>query len=135
MTFVQFFRLLLTIVLLAFLPLQAWAGIGAPVAGNAAVWEAGAHVAPAPTVEDVALASASDAAGLADLGNSGPPADSHYPADTSEPSPPGADFAEQLLPPPPLRVAVHDMRGALPRYAGMTLPDPDLPRLPRPPRG
>lgn len=131
---------MLTIVLLAFLPLQAWAGTGASVAGSvaatearhAAVCEARAHVASAPTLADIAAASQADPG---DLAHAGAPAESTYPADTTEPSPPGADFAEQLLPPPPLRVAVHDVRGVLPRYAGITLPDPDLPRLPRPPRG
>ncbi|QET03312.1 MULTISPECIES: hypothetical protein [unclassified Cupriavidus] len=131
-TFVQFFRLMLTIVLLAFLPLQAWAGTGASMPGTPAVCEASAHIASAPTLGDIAIASQT---GFGDLADSGGPAESPYPADTTEPSPPGADFAEQLLPPPPLRVAVHDVQGALPRYAGITLPDPDLPRLPRPPRG
>ena len=120
---------MLTIVLLAFLPLQAWAGIGASVAGATPVCEAATHVSAVPTLEELAVAS------HADLADHGMPAESNQPADTTEPSPPGADFAEQLLPPPPLRVAAHDVRGVLPRYAGMTLPDPDLPRLPRPPRG
>lgn len=116
-------RLLLMIVLLAFLPLQAWAGAGSSVE----------RAQPGVALQaDVLLAA--DHADLADLAS---PADPGLPmpADTAEPSPPGADFAEQLLPAPMPRVVTHPARGAVPRYAGNTLPDPHLPRLPRPPRG
>ena len=126
------------IVLLAFLPLRAWAGLGTSAAG--------VGMAQVPQTADVAdvtratLAVATDASAIADPGDRGDtPAsttqDSSYPADNAEPSPPGADFAEQLLPAPLPRMATATGRGAVPQYARIALPDPDLPLLPRPPRG
>ncbi|WP_253699992.1 hypothetical protein [Cupriavidus pauculus] len=129
------------IVLLAFLPLQAWAGMGASasVAGMARA----AHtvtVAPAAAgaertdlAHPADLAALADVAGYADAAPDAP--DPSLPGDTAEPTPPGADFAEQLLPAPLPRVATSGARGTVPRYAAAALPDPDLPLPPRPPRG
>ena len=75
------------------------------------------------------------AADQADFATPATAPDNTSPADSAEPSPPGADFAEQLLPAPMPRVTVAAARGAVPRYASAALPDPDLPLLPRPPRG
>jgi len=141
---VQPFRLLLMIVLLAFLPLQAWAGLGTSAAG---VGMAQVHqTADVADVTRATLAVATDASAIVDPGDPGDPGDrgdtpasttqdSSYPADNAEPSPPGADFAEQLLPAPLPRMATATGRGAVPQYARIALPDPDLPLLPRPPRG
>ncbi|WP_186425446.1 hypothetical protein [Cupriavidus metallidurans] len=126
------------IVLLAFLPLQAWAGLGTSAAG---VGMAQVHqTADVADVTRATLAVATDASAIVDPGDRGDtPAsttqDSSYPADNAEPSPPGADFAEQLLPAPLPRMATATGRGAVPQYARIALPDPDLPLLPRPPRG
>ncbi|MFC4484816.1 hypothetical protein D3C87_1360960 [compost metagenome] len=113
------------IVLLAFLPLQAWAGVSTPVAQAETSMHA-VVMAADPVLADQADFAAPDAPAEPGL---------PMPADNAEPSPPGADFAEQLLPAPMPRVAAPPVRGALPRYASITLPDPHLPRLPRPPRG
>lgn len=130
---------MLTIALLVFLPLQAWAGIGAAMVSVETGQEARATTAitvPADTLADLAVASATTGNGTGiDGGDGDIPADSRPSGDTAEPSSPASDFAEQLLPAAALRMVVHDARGTVPRYAGMTLPDPDLPRLPRPPRG
>lgn len=116
------------IVLLAFLPLQAWAGIGTSAAGIDMVQTT--HVA---TVGNVAIA-----ADQADIGGMSGPAsestDSSMPADSAEPTPPGADFAEQLLPAPLPRGVTSAARSVVPRYAAAMPSDPDLPLLPRPPR-
>ena len=132
---VQPFRLLLMIVLLAFLPLQAWAGIGTFAAGTAMV-----HVhqtADDANVARITLAVAPDRIDAVDTDEHPAPdtQESSYPADNAEPSPPGADFAEQLLPAPLPRMATAVGRGVVPLYARTALPDPDLPLLPRPPRG
>ncbi|MGY8526546.1 hypothetical protein [Paracidovorax citrulli] len=54
--------------------------------------------------------------------------------DGGEPSPTGADLAEQLLPSRAPAVIAQAARATPPPYAGAALPDPLLPRLPRPPR-
>lgn len=118
------------ILLLAFLPLQAWAGIGMSAAASG--------MGQMPRVAAMAHDNVAFAAEPADLSSpSAAPVspDSPMPADPAEPAPPGADFAEQLLPTPLPRVAATAARGTVPRYAAAPLPDPDLPRLPRPPRG
>lgn len=134
---VQPLRLLLMIVLLAFLPLQAWAGWLAPVSGAAGIDLV--HAQPAVVQAQGNVAVAADQADFAtDFANSfGAPASSGCPcpADNAEPSPPGPDFAEQLLPAPMPRVMTSAARSPVPRYAGAALPDPDLPLQPRPPRG
>ena len=56
-------------------------------------------------------------------------------AEAGEAAPTGADLAEHLLPASAPRLAPLRSRGGPPAYAGLTLPDPDLPLLPRPPRG
>lgn len=111
------------IVLLAFLPLQAWVGVSTPVP------QAQTSMHAVIMVADPVLAD------QADFAVQDTPAGPGMSADSAEPSPPSVDFAEQLLPAPMPRVAAPPVRGALPRYASITLPDPDLPRVPRPPRG
>ncbi|MGO4304773.1 hypothetical protein [Cupriavidus sp. RAF12] len=136
----QSLRFLLMIVLLAFLPLQTWADTamhaGAPAARMAS---AQAEASPATQANAntavIELAVQAVQADQADFVTPAESGESPYPADNAEPSPPGADFAEQLLPAPLPRVATPNGRSALPHYAGTALPDPDLPRLPRPPRG
>ncbi|SDD16046.1 hypothetical protein SAMN05216345_106255 [Cupriavidus sp. YR651] len=139
----QSLRFLLMIVLLAFLPLQAWADTamraGAPAARVASAQaeaspatQANANTAVIELAVQAVQAVQADQADFVTPAESG---ESPYPADNAEPSPPGADFAEQLLPAPLPRVAAPNGRSALPHYAGTALPDPDLPRLPRPPRG
>lgn len=66
--------------------------------------------------------------------------DSPAPGPTDSPEPlfelqPGVDLAEQLIPSAPLRFAAIPAIAGPPRYAGEILPEPHLPRLPRPPRG
>ncbi len=123
------------IVLLAFLPLQAWAGFGTSATGVDLATGQQTQQAQ-PTQHAVAIAQDALAVG-ADQADFVTPAapESSSPADNAEPTPPGADFAEQLLPTPMPRVVTSAARGAVPRYAGAPLPDPDLPLLPRPPRG
>ncbi|MGX6567149.1 hypothetical protein [Cupriavidus necator] len=112
--------LLLLILMLACLPFQGWADTFA----HAMASPADTAGAPAPT------------AGSADLDDTAAMGDQPSPlSETTEPQlQPGADLAEQLLPAPPLRFAAWSGRVAPPRYAGVPLPDPDLPLLPRPPR-
>ncbi|CAG2138944.1 hypothetical protein LMG26411_01646 [Cupriavidus numazuensis] len=115
-------RLLLLVLMLAYLPFQAWAGGGVHVqdASACAAAQADSHPASACTaMEDAAPGSTAPA----------------EVAETAESSPPGSDLAEQLLPAPQFRVAASPGQSGLPRYAGAALPDPDLPLLPRPPRG
>lgn len=121
------------IVLLAFLPLQAWAGIGMSAAGPDMVQAP--HVAA--MAQDNVAVSADQADPFQPSATPASPSssDSSVPADSAEPTPPGADFAEQLLPAPLPRVVTSAARGTVPRYAAAALPDPDLPLLPRPPRG
>lgn len=118
------------IVLLAFLPLQAWAGVGTSAIGPGMMQPPHA----VHTVQAVIMAQ-DNVAVAADQADFSQPSDPSIPADSAEPTPPGADFAEQLLPAPLPRVVSSAARSAVPRYAAAALPDPDLPLLPRPPRG
>lgn len=120
------------IVLLAFLPLQAWASIGASVSVADLV-----HTPQAVAIAQDNGAAVTSAAVAADQADFATPvsSDTSMPADGAEPTPPGPDFAEQLLPAPMPRVVTSIARSAVPRYAAAALPDPDLPLLPRPPRG
>lgn len=116
-------RLLLLLLMLAFLPVQSWACGAARVAGAE---DAIATTSLAETVQPV-IADADDP--------SSPPADEAPQADSGEASQAGVDLAEQLLPGAALRIAAGVADTSLPRYAAAALPDPDLPRLSRPPRG
>lgn len=121
------------IVLLALLPLQAWAGLHTSTLGVDMVRTQPATHQAAQTItitQDTVAVSVDQA----DFATPASP-DTSCPADNAEPSSSGADLAEQLLPTPLPRVAASSARGAVPRYAGAALPDPDLPLLPRPPRG
>ena len=120
-------RLLLLVMMLAFLPLPGWAAAFAH-----AVVSTGATVpAAAPGAEAAGDSSDADPAAV-----TGDPAGDPLPLpEAAEPQwQPGADLAEQLLPATPLRLAPWAGRAGPPRYAGALLPEPDLPRLPRPPR-
>ncbi|WP_454736839.1 hypothetical protein [Cupriavidus necator] len=111
---VRSIRLLLLVMMLAFLPLPGWAATVAHEVASAA------DTLAEPTTADASSAAA------------GQPSPS---SETAEPQlQPGADLAEQLLPAPPLRLAAWSGRAGPPRYAGAPLPEPDLPLLPRPPR-
>nr|WP_232431293.1 hypothetical protein [Cupriavidus sp. UYPR2.512] len=108
-------RLLLLVMMLAFLPLPGWAA-------------AFAHAVVA--TGEVSAAPAADI-GNDDAAAAGEPSPA---SEAAEPQwQPGADLAEQLLPASPLRLAAWGGRAGPPRYAGAPLPEPDLPRLPRPP--
>ncbi|SOY53178.1 conserved hypothetical protein; putative exported protein [Cupriavidus taiwanensis] len=120
-------RLLLLVMMLAFLPLPGWAAAFA----HAVVSTAAAVPAAAPGAE-----AAGDSADADPAAVTGDPAGDPLPLpEAAEPQwQPGADLAEQLLPATPLRLAPWAGRAGPPRYAGALLPEPDLPRLPRPPR-
>jgi len=128
------------IVLLAFLPLQAWAGIGASSASGIALTQSqqsSQQTGNAAHALQATIQVAAERADQADRADHGAPAsqDPSYPADSAESSPPGADFAEQLLPAPLPRMVTAAGRSTVPQYVRTALPDPDLPLLPRPPRG
>ncbi|WP_035848844.1 hypothetical protein [Cupriavidus neocaledonicus] len=112
--------------MLAFLPLPGWAAAFAHAVVSTA--ETAAVPAAAPGAADAADA---DRAAV-----TGDPAGDPLPLpEAAEPQwQSGADLAEQLLPATPLRLAPWAGRAGPPRYAGALLPEPDLPRLPRPPR-
>lgn len=130
--FVRALRLLLLVMMLAFLPLPGWAAAFA----HAVVFTAEAAAVPAAALGAVDAADAPDAADADPATVTGDPAGDPLPLpEAAEPQwQPGADLAEQLLPPTPLRLAPGAGRAGPPRYAGALLPEPDLPRLPRPPR-
>lgn len=132
-------RLSLLPLLLALLPLHGWAGAGMPP-GGAAVHaiesvEAARAIDVAATIDTV-LAGASDwSSTSADLASDcGAPAPSPF-ADAGEAAPSGADLAEQLLLPSAPAMTDAGGRTGPPAYAALRLPEPDLPLLPRPPRG
>ncbi|WP_232232408.1 hypothetical protein [Cupriavidus sp. amp6] len=112
--YVRTIRLLLLILMLAFLPLQGWAN------------------AVAHTVSADATAKAAEAefAERDDAGHPMPPSEAAEPSEQT-----GSDPVEQLLSPSPLVLAACAGSASRPQYAGGPLPGPDLPRLPRPPRG
>ncbi len=119
---VRSIRLFLLVLMLAFLPFQAWAGTGAYLP------DAAANPAKQTNSHPAGLCKAAEgAASCTTL-----PADL---AEAPEPSPADIDLAEQLLPASQFRLAAGPAQSGLPRYAGTALPDPDLPLLPRPPRG
>lgn len=107
-------RLLLLVMMLAFLPLQGWE-------------DAVAH-----TVSADATARAAEAE-FAERGDAGHPIPSSEAAEPSEQ--PGPDPFEQLLSPSPLYPAACAGSSSRPHYTDGPRPGPDLPRLPRPPRG
>lgn len=109
-------RLWLLPLLVALLPLHSWAGDDA-------------RVPDAVDATPAVLLTQDDCAD---------PRDSDRPlplAEAGETAPSGADLAEHLLPASAPRIASARPRAGLPGYAGPVLPDPDLPLLPRPPRG
>ncbi|BDB25895.1 hypothetical protein CTP10_R32880 [Cupriavidus sp. P-10] len=121
-------RLLLLVMMLAFLPLPGWAGALAHAVDTIGDGLVASATAPAASAADEMAGDAMQA-DLAAAPDSAPAPES------AEPQPqPGADLAEQLLPATPLRLAPWAGRVGPPRYAGAPLPEPDLPLLPRPPR-
>jgi len=132
---VRALRLILLVMMLAFLPLPGWAAAlaHAVVSTTAAAGVPGAAIVDADADVDVDVA---DAAGAHQAAVTGEPANDPLPLpEAAEPQwQPGADLAEQLLPATPPRLAPWAGRAGPPRYAGALLPEPDLPRLPRPPR-
>lgn len=141
-------RLSLLPLLLALLPLHGWAGAGMPVADAAAHGIESVEVADAieaiGTVDTVLAGAAGDTSNpgafdplgaIADpASNSDAPAPSPL-ADAGEAAPSGADLAEQLLLPSAPAMTDAGGRTGPPAYAALRLPEPDLPLLPRPPRG
>lgn len=135
-------RLSLLPLLLALLPLHGWAGAGMPT-GDAAVHGiesvAFAEAIDVVGIIDTVLASAASASDpLSAIGD--PASDSNAPgstplADAGEAAPSGADLAEQLLLPSAPAMTDAGGRTGPPSYAALRLPEPDLPLLPRPPRG
>ncbi|SPA46020.1 hypothetical protein [Cupriavidus taiwanensis] len=122
-------RLLLLVMMLAFLPLPGWAAAFA----HAVVSTAAATAVPAAAPGAEAAGDSADADPAAVTGDRA--GDPLPPPEAAEPQwQPGADLAEQLLPATPLRLGPGAGRAGPPRYAGALLPEPDLPRLPRPPR-
>lgn len=120
-------RLLLLVMMLAFLPLPGWAAALA----HAVVSTNEAAAVPAAALGDVDR----DQAAVTGQPTGDPAGDPLPLPEAAEPQwQPGADLAEQLLPPAPLHLAPWAGRAGPPRYAGALLPEPDLPRLPRPPR-
>ena len=115
-------RVFLLVLMLAFLPFQAWAGTGAYVP------DAVASPAQQTDSHPVGLCKAAEGA----VPGTASPTDL---AEAPEPSSASIDLAEQLLPASEFRVAAGPGQSEPPRYAGTALPDPDLPLLPRPPRG
>ena len=122
-------RLLLFVLMLACLPLQGWAGMHASgQTGAALTSDVAATAMPDKAMADKAMAD--DALIAADSKSDDDTRDARNAVTDPVDHP-----AEHLLP-VRLAPAVHDVgRAGLPRYAGTALPDPDLPRLPRPPRG
>ncbi|WP_354682707.1 hypothetical protein [Cupriavidus necator] len=114
--------------MLACLPLPGWAESIAHAVAT------GADALAAPVATDArgaAQAEKADKADWAAPGQLSSPA-----SEVAEPQlQPGADLAEQLLPAPAFHLAAWSGRTGPPRYAGAPLPEPDLPLLPRPPRG
>ncbi|WP_439683868.1 hypothetical protein MNJPNG_17970 [Cupriavidus oxalaticus] len=114
--------------MLAFLPLPGWAGALAHAVDTIGDGLVASATAPAASAAD-------DMAGDAMQAEQATPADAAPAPESPEPQPqPGADLAEQLLPASPLHLAAWAGRAGPPRYAGVPLPEPDLPLLPRPPR-
>jgi len=128
------FRLLLLILLLAFLPVQSWAAAGARAAGLERL-ERTLPLAAAMSVEGgLSAGSTADASTHNDAQDARSPLDD--PSEKAvEGAQAGADLAEQWLPPTQPRLAALPARASAPRYTGAALPDPDLPLPPRPPRG
>lgn len=130
-------RLSLLPLLLALLPLHGWAGASMP-AGSAMphaiesveIAQAIAVIGTIDTVLDC------DSLGAIPDPASGPGAPAPSPlADAGEAAPSGADLAEQLLLPSAPAMTHAGGRTGPPAYAALRLPEPDLPLLPRPPRG
>jgi len=118
-------RLLLFVLMLACLPLQGWAGMHAS-------GQTGAVVTP----DVAATAMADQALAAPDLASEDETGDTRDTRDARNAVADPVDHPAEHLLPVRLAPAVHDVgRAGLPRYAGTALPDPDLPRLPRPPRG
>ncbi|WP_456282112.1 hypothetical protein M1D55_09975 [Cupriavidus sp. JZ107] len=132
-------RLSLLPLLLALLPLHGWAGAGMPAGGVATHATESVEAAKAIDVVatiDTVLAGASDllSATADPASDCGAPAPSPF-ADAGEAAPSGADLAEQLLLPSAPAMTDAGGRTGPPAYAALRLPEPDLPLLPRPPRG
>lgn len=130
-------RLSLLPLLLALLPLHGWAGAGLPAGNSAAQGIESVAIIEVIDSIDSAVASATAASPSA-IGDASPDCGAPTPspfAEAGEAAPSGADLAEQLL--LPSAPAMTDAGGRIgpPAYAALRLPEPDLPLLPRPPRG
>ncbi|KAF7962450.1 hypothetical protein ACTMU2_00405 [Cupriavidus basilensis] len=115
-------RLFLLVLMLACLPFQAWASTAVHMS------DAAACVAQQADNHSAGLCAAPE-----DTAPGGTPPTEV--SESAEPSPDDNDLADLTLPASQIRFATSSGQSGLPRYAGTTLPDPDLPLLPRPPRG
>ncbi|WP_255581954.1 hypothetical protein [Cupriavidus sp. AU9028] len=145
------------LLLLSLLPLHGWAGQAAPVASAqaqpvvallegldrhagacSAAQEAAAQEAAAmEALAGLSLPAQADGSGQPQAAgdpSSGFPSPDPLLGEGADTAPTGADLAEQLLPSRTLALGAQAARAAAPPYAGAALPDPLLPRLPRPPR-
>ncbi|WP_255503297.1 hypothetical protein [Cupriavidus sp. UME77] len=114
------------------MPFQSWAGARTCAVGNAVQADACSTLA-----QDAAVATADDAAHAAAIDASGAPGpadvDVGSAGDAKDPSQPGADLAESLLPASPPRFNAGLARSAAPAHRAGVMPDPDLPLQQRPP--
>ncbi|WP_416049935.1 hypothetical protein [Cupriavidus basilensis] len=123
-------RFLLLLLMLAVMPFQSWAGVRTCAVGNTVQADSCSTLA-----QDAAVATADDAGHAAAIDASGAPgpADVGSAGDAKDPSQPGADLAESLLPASPPRFTAGLARSAAPAHHAGVMPDPDLPLQQRPP--
>ncbi|WP_236701940.1 hypothetical protein [Cupriavidus basilensis] len=125
--FVRAIRFLLLLLMLAVMPFQSWAGARTCAVGNTVQADSCSTLA-----QDAAVATAGDAAHAAAIDASAAPGSADV-GDAKDPSQPGADLAESLLPASPPRFAAGLARSAAPAHRAGVMSDPDLPLQQRPP--
>ncbi|MHA7682254.1 hypothetical protein [Cupriavidus sp. PET2-C1] len=123
-------RFLLLLLMLAVMPVQSWAGARTCAVGNTVQADSCSTLA-----QDAAAAMADDAAHDAPIDAGGAPGavDVGSAGDAKDPSQPGADLAESLLPASPPRFTAGLARSGAPAHRAGAMPDPDLPLQQRPP--
>ncbi|MFJ1251737.1 hypothetical protein [Cupriavidus sp. CuC1] len=124
-------RFLLLLLMLAVMPFQSWAGARTCAVGNAVQADSCSALAQAAQ-DEAACATADEAAHAAAVDASAAPGPVDA-GDAKDPSQPGADLAESLLPASPLRFAAGLARSSAPTHRAGAMPDPDLPLQQRPP--
>jgi hypothetical protein len=136
--FVRAIRFLLLLLMLAVMPFQSWAGAGVCAVGNAAShgWaQPDSSGTAAQATQDAAYAAVDnrDCTDAAAASIAADPDEAPGSADLGDPSQPGADLAESLLPASPLRFVAGLAGSGAPAHRAGALPDPDLPLQQRPP--